>query len=276
MVDDSKIAAAEPSEKISYPTMIVGLLTKNILPDATVLGFSRSASFVNDEFLNGKSQVYSIEKLSVEDVQTFIVKTTETEELRIEILQQLGKIASSLQHDILFLKQIVKIAMRGNSQLEEITTASDLFLPIILGNLSHQDPNRKSGYSELPSTEKMNLKSVFQLCKENLQKDEKDSAGILKGTKIGEETWKCNGTYSEIPLKLLTSIGIFEVPPSDCGELTLTAQHLSFIEFSAAAGILLSSDIKSELEKIENIERFKAVSVYIRNYFDQINYNTFS
>ena len=267
MVDDSKIAAAEPSEKISYPTMIVGLLTKNILPDATVLGFSRSASFVNDEFLNGKSQVYSIEKLSVEDVQTFIVKTTETEELRIEILQQLGKIASSLQHDILFLKQIVKIAMRGNSQLEEITTASDLFLPIILGNLSHQDPNRKSGYSELPSTEKMNLKSVFQLCKENLQKDEKDSVGILKGTKIGEETWKCNGTYSEIPLKLLTSIGIFEVPPSDCGELTLTAQHLSFIEFSAAAGILLSSDIKSELKNIENIERFKTVSVYMRKYF---------
>ena len=61
MVDDSKIAAVEPSEKISFPTMIVGLLTKQILPDATVLGFSRSASFVNDKFLNGKTQVYSID-----------------------------------------------------------------------------------------------------------------------------------------------------------------------------------------------------------------------
>ena len=270
MVDDSKIAASEPSEKISYPTMIVGLLTKQILPDATVLGFSRSASFVNDQFLSGKSQVYSIESLTWDDVQNFILKTTETEELREKILHQLGEIASSLQHDILFLTQIVRIAIEGNSPLGEITTASDLFLTIILGNLRHQDPNRKSGYSELPSTEKMNLKSVFNLCKENFQKDGKDSAGILKGTKIGEETWRCNETNSEIPLKFLTAIGLFDIPPSDCGELTLTAQHLSFIEFSAAAGILLSSDIKSELEKIENIERFKAVSVYMRKYFDLI------
>ena len=103
--------------------MIVGLLTKQILPDATVLGFSRSASFVNDNFLNGKSQVYSIENLTFEDVQTFISETTETEELREKITQQLGNIASSLKHDILFLKQIVRIAIEGNS-LGEITTAS--------------------------------------------------------------------------------------------------------------------------------------------------------
>ena len=279
MVDDSKIAAADPSKDISYPTMIVGLLTKQILPDATVLGFSRSASFINNEFLNGKSELYSIEDLSERDVQTFILKTTDTEEQREKILQQLGKIASSLQHDILFLKQIVKIALEPEIPLEEITTATDLFLTIILGNLRNQDPSRKSGYSELPNIEKTNLKSVFNLCKENLQKDgkdsagkkrykgAKDSAGILKGTKIGDETWKCNETNSEIPLKFLTASGLFDIPPSDCGELTLTAQHLSFIEFSAAAGILLSSDIKSELEKIENIERFKAVSVYMRKYF---------
>ena len=279
MVDDSKIAAADPSKEISYPTMIVGLLTKQILPDATVLGFSRSASFINNEFLNGKSELYSIEDLSERDVQTFILKTTDTEEQREKILQQLGKIASSLQHDILFLKQIVKIALEPEIPLEEITTATDLFLTIILGNLRNQDPSRKSGYSELPSTEKMNLKSVFNLCKENLQKDgkdsagkkrykgAKDSAGTLKGTKIGDETWKCNETNSEIPLSFLKSIGAFDLPPSDCGELTLTAQHLSFIEFFGAAGILLSSDIKSELEKIENIERFKALSIYMRKYF---------
>ena len=73
-------------------------------------------------------------------------------------------------------------------------------------------------------------------------------------------------------MKFLKFVGIFDIPQSDCGELTLTAQHLSFIEFFGAAGILLSSDIKTELEKIENIERFKAVSVYMRKYFDQINY----
>ena len=60
---------------------------------------------------------------------------------------------------------------------------------------------------------------------------------------------------------------MFEIPPPDCGEVTLTARHLSFIEFLAAAGILLSSDIESELGKIENTERFRAVTVYIRNDF---------
>ena len=96
MVDDSKIAAADPSKEISYPTMIVGLLTKQILPDATVLGFSRSASFINTELLNDKSEVYFIEQLSLKDVNTFIERTTDTEELRKKVLQEIEKIAKGL------------------------------------------------------------------------------------------------------------------------------------------------------------------------------------
>ena len=125
----------------------------------------------------------------------------------------------------------------------------------------------------MQSADKMNLKSVFKLCKENLQRRKKDSeissdqAGVMKGTKIGNDTWQEDGTDREIPLEFLTSVGIFEVPPSDCGELTLTAQHLSYIEYAAASAIILSSDIKTELEKIQNSERFKAVAVYIRKYF---------
>ena len=57
-------AAADPSRDVSFETMIVGLLTKHILPGATVLGFSRSGDFINREFLNDKSEVYYIEELS--------------------------------------------------------------------------------------------------------------------------------------------------------------------------------------------------------------------
>ena len=81
-----------------------------------------------------------------------------------------------------------------------------------------------------------------------------------------KETWVSTSGL-EIPVNFLKACGTFEVPPPSYDELTLTAQHLSYIEFFAAAGILLSSDIKSELEKIENIERFKAVSVYMRKNF---------
>ena len=156
--------------------MIVGLLTKQILPDATVLGFSRSGDFINQEFVDGQSEVYSIQELSLEDVETFIAETTENEELKEKILEQLRKIDRHQQYDILFLKQMVKIAHEGKVQLREITSNTDLFLAIIRGNLSHQAPNRRSGFSELSETEKNNLKSVFEICKENLQKEKKISA----------------------------------------------------------------------------------------------------
>ena len=268
MEGPANAAAADPSRDVSFEEMILGLLTKQILPDATVLGFSRSGSFINQEFLNGKSEVYSIEELSWKDVETFIVNTTETEELREKILQQIGKIARGLRSDILFLKQIVKIAHEGKAQLGEITTATDLFLTIIRGNLDYQNSKTESGFTRIPAERQDNLKKLFKLCKENLQNKQEgqtDQAGVIRGTIEDEETW-VSASELDIPLPFLKSVGIFEIPPPSYDELTLTAQHLSFIEFFAAAGILLSSDFKSELE-IENRERFKAVSVYIRKYF---------
>ena len=53
--------------------------------------------------VDGKSAVYSIQELSWEDVETFIEKTTEKEELKEKILQQSEKIARDLRYDILFL-----------------------------------------------------------------------------------------------------------------------------------------------------------------------------
>ena len=98
----------------------------------------------------------------------------------------------------------------------------------------------------------------------NLQKNEEVSAGVIKGDKVEDKNWECQESGIEIPLMFLEALGTFEVPLADAGEVILTAGHLSFVEFMAAAGILLSSDIKSELDKIENGERFKAVTVYMR------------
>ena len=154
--------------------------------------------------------------------------------------------------------------MGGKIPFQGITSASELFLSIILGNLQYQDPDGMTGYSELEDEESENLKKIFELCKENLQTD---TAGVINGDKVGKENWRCRQTDQEFSLKFLKAVGVFEIPPPDCGEITLTARHLSFIEFLAAAGILLSSDIESELGKIENIERFRAVTIYIRNDF---------
>ena len=170
-----------------------------------------------------------------------------------------------MQVQILFIKEILKLSLRGKIQLQGITSASELFLSIILGNLQYQDPDGKCGFTELPAIAIENLKSILKLCKDNLQKagDKTDSDGVLRGTKVGEDSWKPHSGDLILPLVFLKSTGMFDIPPPEAGHLTLTATHLSLVEFSCAAGILLSSDLASEMKKIENEDRFKAVSVYI-------------
>ena len=51
MISDATIHASDVSEKIDLPTLIVGILTKQILPDSTVLGFTRSGDFLNRDLL---------------------------------------------------------------------------------------------------------------------------------------------------------------------------------------------------------------------------------
>ena len=188
----------------------------------------------------------------------------DSQEQREAVLKQIESIDEDLKTQILFVKEILKLSLRGKIQFQGITSASELFLSIILGNLQYQDPDGMTGYSELEDEERENLKRIFELCKENLQTD---TAGVINGDKVGKENWRCRQTDQEFTLKFLKAVGVFEIHPPDCGEVTLTARHLSFIEFLAAAGILLSSDIESELGKIENTERFRAVTVYIRNDF---------
>ena len=70
----SENAAVDPSSKVSKAAMIFGILTKRILPGATVLGFSRSGDFINKEFLDKRSEVYSIQDLTDEDIEELIQK----------------------------------------------------------------------------------------------------------------------------------------------------------------------------------------------------------
>ena len=257
-------AAVDPSRDVSYVTMIFGLLTKHILPDAAVLASSRSGDFINKEFLDDKSEVYTFKELSWEDIETFIENTTESKEIREKALQQLRNIDPDLRKEILFVKLIVKIVKSGDIQLGEITTASDMFLIIIRGNLGYQNSKSDAGFARLPVEQKENLKKLFRLCRENLQ-TQNAQAGVIRGTMTEEELWVSDSGL-EIPLPFLKAVGIFEIPPPSYDELTLTAQHLSFIEFFAAVGILLCSDIHSELEKIDDISfyRCRAVFIYMR------------
>ena len=152
-------------------------------------------------------------------------------------------------------------------QLGEITTDTELFLSILRGNLASQNEKRDAGFIELlnKETHQNNLKETFRLCKEHFQDEgtTRGPEGVIFGHKVNEAKWKSKSSI-EIDLNFLNIVGIFEISQSHFDKLTLTALHLSFIEFFAAVGILLSSDIKSEIEKIVNEDRYSAISVYIR------------
>ena len=72
-------------------------------------------------------------------------------------------------------------------------------------------------------------------------------AGVLSGSVADEENWVSDTSGTKIPLSFLKRVGIFEIPPTSFDQLTLTAQHLSFVEFFASVGIILSSDLKGSL-----------------------------
>lgn len=245
------------SEKIDLPTLIVGILTKQILPHSTVLGFSRSGDFLNRDLLKGKAEVFTIKDIDSDDVETLINKAIDSQEQREAVLKHIKSIDKALQVQIPFIKEILKLSLRGKIQLQGITPASELFLSIILGNLQYQDPYGMTAYSDLSDEETENLKEIFKLCKEDIilkGKEDDDEmydtqfqthpAGVIKGDKVGKENWRCRQSDQEFTLNFLNAVGVFEIPPPDCGEVTLTARHLSFVEFLAAVGILLSSDIE--------------------------------
>ena len=266
LTKDANSAAASPSENVSKEAMYFGILTNTILPEATVLGFSRSGDFINKQFLDRKSEVYTLVDVDMEDIQETIQNHAKEPDKVKSIFNQIKQIGLN---QILF---VMKILEHQELYFEKITSATDIFLIILHGNLAFHNKRSDTGFSEmLKGTDIEFLKNTFKLCKENLQNPGKgeeceNRAGVFVGTLTDEEIWESDVSRIKIPFSFLESVGIFDIPPSSYGTITMTAQHLSFVEFFASVGIILSSEnIEAELNKIENDYWARAVCYYIWN-----------
>ena len=80
-----------------------------------------------------------------------------------------------------------------------------------------------------------------------LNRQPKKQEGAVAGTSTGGEKSIPDASSKKIPLAFLKRVGMFEISPTRYDQLTLTAQHLSFVEFFASVGILLNLDIKGSL-----------------------------
>ena len=266
LTKDANSAAASPSENVSKEAMYFGILTNTILPEATVLGFSRSGDFINKQFLDRKSEVYTLVDVDMEDIQETIQNHANEPDKVKSIFNQIKQIGLN---QILF---VMKILEHQELYCEKITSATDIFLIILHGNLAFHNKRSDRGFSEMLKGRDIEfLKNTFKLCRENLQnlgkgEECENRAGVFVGTLTDEEIWESDVSRIKVPLSFLESVGIFEIPPSSYGTITMTAQHLSFVEFFASVGIILSSEyIEAELDKFENDLRIRAVCFYIWN-----------
>ena len=263
LAEASNNAFARPSKDVSKGAMYFGILTNRILPGTTVLGFSRSGKFIEKEFLNIKFEAYTLLDVELEDIQGINENHAKDPNQMKLIFSQLKQIGLN---QILFLMKILK---HQEDYFQKITTATDLFLIVLRDNLAFHDQKNHTGFAQLLKDKESDLKNIFKLCKENLQlnrtkDDDEGLAGVINGSTF-DGNWISEASRIKVSLNVLTSVGIFDIPPTSCDTLTLTATHLSFVEFFASVGIILSSDIKAELEKIKNPYRILAVSIYIRN-----------
>lgn len=243
--------------------MYFGIITNKILPGSTVLGFSRSGNFIEKEFLNTNSEAYNLLDVELEDIQEIIeIHAKDPNQMKL-IFSQLKQIGLN---QILFVMNILK---HQEDYFQKITTATDLFLIILRGNLAFHDQKNHSGFAQLLKNKESDLKNIFKLCKENLQlnptetkilakrfktfltsvfqrissltqlnptndyedeDEDEDLAGVINGSTY-DGNWISDASGIEVPLNVLTSVGIFDIPPPSYDTLTLTAKHLSILSW---------------------------------------------
>lgn len=269
--DIDEAISRSSSKEVSIGELIVNILTKNILPEATVLGFSRSAVKTNKELLGGKAEIFQISKLTDEDVKAMC--TTDEKEKTETFQNTILSFKTKFHINILFVKEMLGLMHREEIHDEKFSTESEFHLLLLLLNLHHNNTDDiELAFSTLPSQYQKDFLRVAEMCKSQILLNG-DNPDTFEGTKYNvdsEEFWKWDIENEDedapdlpmISMQFIKSLGIFHITPAKPGRSPLTAHHLSFVEFMAAISFL-QNDL-SRLGEIENYDRFKSVVALIR------------
>ena len=109
---------------------------------------------------------------------------------------------------------------------------------------------------------------LAKMCRELVQNSESRS-DVFEGTKYpknGKDHWEWDSDDSfVITMEFLKKTGMFQFTEDKYGQVVLTAEHLSHIEFLAGVSCL-QGDLNHELSKLCRVsyERFEAVTTHVR------------
>ena len=287
-VNTAARVAINPNQTIEIKVLCSGILAKKILPGALVLATGRNTDMINAAILENNGNQYSLVDLTEVDREDLVAMMEMDIAERGRINEELKRVATVgneyFLHTPLMTKNIIELVVKKKVDIRKTKTATEVYLMVLLQNLDfHYHPGIHTVYTMLDPPEDQDLLILcLKMCQEKMQSSKGTSniniiEGILRNVKDKGQCFetKVLGERIQVPLQFLKKLGIFEFTTED-GRFALNCVHLSFLEFCAAASLCRPHlDIQQELSKIQNIDRFKAIVIYISGMFrtnDVIDY----
>ena len=279
-VTNASQAADHPHLDVDMRTACAGILTQKIFPGARVLATGRT-TLINNLLLDGKGILFDLEPLTEADRDTLVTKleddVSERERIRHELKRISTKSSEVFFKTPLSMRNVVELIQSKKVDVSYLRNATEIYLMFSMKNLDfHTDQN--TSFTELDPPEYHDfLKWSMMICQNQIQNSKNDTninsiEGNLRNVKDSGLCFekKVLRQILQIPLEFIKKLGFFDVRFKDSTTVSLDVVHLSYMEFGCAGSLCREGvDLEKELSKIEDEDRFEAVTTFLAGLFSQ-------
>ena len=268
--ETAEAAATDPDMKVNIRSLALGLMSQTLFPNAKVIALGRTVGNLVDE---DRCIHLQFVPFSPQDTK----QLTDGIYLGVADQENLAQNEDLLKNPLLLRSALVLKAQNPKLDLSSISN-SNLYLEVFLSNISF-NKGKNLAYTKLSEKERKQFADCLRLCHEAILESE-DSweevtkiqahilTGIEKQTKKGLAfIYKTETCQIKMSTKFLQKCGIFQYHESE-GSVRLEPSHLSFVEFGAAAFLLIQHNknpavFEQGLKRTKNWSRFHAMASYM-------------
>ena len=266
-------ASSHPKSEITLNTLCAGLLTQKILAGAKILATGRSFGAVIQELTNHQAEVFMFSIMEERDRENLVKMMVTDPSFQEYLLKTVAAIALRGNHYTsqtpLMTRSIINLNISRKEHITNATSSTELYLMLMLNNMTYHSVDNES-FTMIDSEDQKHLLNSMALCQDHLQQGKTDQA--IRGTVFNRSQGlsfniEISGKEIEIPMAFLQKVGLFDIK-IEKGSAYLEVIHLSILECSAAAALCRKGqDLFKELAKIECLEGFMAVIMYLSSIF---------
>ena len=281
--ETAEAAAIDPDMKVNIRSIALGLLSRTLFPNAKVLALGRNVVNLNGE--KDKCIHLTLGPFSAQDAKQLADLGGFGEVDQKKLAQK----TDLLKNPLMLKKSLVLLAQNPTLDMSSISKRN-LYLEVFLSNISY-NKGKNLAYTKLSEKERKEFADCLRLCHEAILKSaagdsdsDSDSTarwdketqieahmltGIEKQTKKGLTfIYVSERCQIKMSTKFLQRCGIFQYHENE-GSVWLEPSHLSFVEFGAAAFLLIQHNKNpAAFEKdlrctTKNRSRFHAIASYM-------------